>query len=1599
MTSYAAQDFMDQSTDSPPANTPTSAFTSRGSAPGGAGNPAGSGGAAGNGAAGTGGGGYGGGGPGQGPLRSVFLSPSGSPLLSAQGGVRMELMRPPGHKLETLTDTNFKDWSWTIKTFLKTRHMWELVTTERLDASEAMYQPVWDAYCGFIIGLFMEHSTEDQRAHIVRRDNITPKEIYDTWAAVHQYHGQGQIALLFGQLLNVKLGKNDTVDKTAAELKKINTTMNEISEKAGLNDFQLANILINAASDNKLYDMTRHHLMYVTQEYTCRDVVAAFKAVELNSRDGKSFQSARIGDEAPRNRSKQQPRRNITCYRCNREGHIKRNCPDKTSTEESSEEDTSRKKRKEKREPRKGSSSNKNHKDKGNKDSRNSGRSKSKRLDARVAKDSDTASECSLISDVVEDVVCLGAAVAEDVGDPELGLRVSRVPSSHNAPSPKIPGLRWTIDSGASRHMTVDRGLFVSFKTSAQGVRVGGRRVLDATGVGDIVIDFGGRERRIENVLCVPSLGYNLLSVSALDDKGYRTSFHRRSVEIRSEDGTLLATGIRAGGLYHLDDVITSRALVSGEQEASDNPPPIESVVPEGAGDRLVDHDESTLENDTGEGGRDAYTTAHNKYGHVGRRRLESMHKHVYGLEKLKEPPGFFCNACESNKALRTVKKFRYDKELIAGGRLYFDFWGPYTIVNAIEGIGDQRYFLSTIDEATGYSWLTPSERRFNAAHTIRERLNAIDRREPRTKVRYMRFDNAREFLGLEKELKLRGVAPEYTTEYTPEQNGVAERFNRTIVTMVRCMLQHANLPDGFWPEAAKYANYLRNRIPMSEGESPLGAWTGDKPLVGREHTFGMLCKVHIPKELRKKLSAVTWDGIYMGVDIERSHHRVYVPVKKSVMLATSIRVYEDKKATHLLQGVSLRPNVVPAMSLIDGTNTHYEDESVTPPDAQRQLDSDNTLGGVHRQTGGTAPTVQESAPQRERDLVAPTPLAPPLPVSSLSNAPGNERATVEGVAPPAPVVEAPPTRPEEAPTEVTEPQPTPQSIVEDGMDIDKPEELTPEPIKASSRQHKKFNPYAFFDGWGKDAAMIIQGSSQGERDPLTYKEAMNSVNKFRWREATEDEIKQLIASGTLVIVKRTPHMSVITSKWVYKIKYLPNGAINKFKARLVARGFLQVYGVDYFDSYSPTLRFESLRLLVAVAVRHGLRLYLIDIVGAYLYSDLDADVYMEIPEGWPNRDDLKGHVVKVQKGLYGLKQSGHLWNQKFKTALKEMGFKAIAGDTCVFRRVHDNGDVCFLALYVDDVVIAASSKKIYRQVRDHIKAQFEITDSGLLTAVLGIRVTQCDDYIALDQEHYVRTLLDKHSMSNCKPISTPIDGAAGMTKADDNEPRTNQHEYQQLIGGIMFLNIATRPDLAFAISKLSQWSSDPCIRHRNAVGHALRYLNGTADMALVFRRNGCKPEYYSDAAFADNVADRRTTAGFVARYADAACVWHSRKQNTVATSTTEAEYMALSEGCKSALWTDRWIRSLGYSTDQPLTLLGDNNGSIALTKNPEHHRRTKHIDIQYHYVREKVDEGLVRVEYTDTTRQLADGFTKALKLQPFTRSRESLGLTPLSSL
>lgn len=464
-----------------------------------------------------------------------------------------------------------------------------------------------------------------------------------------------------------------------------------------------------------------------------------------------------------------------------------------------------------------------------------------------------------------------------------------------------------------------------------------------------------------------------------------------------------------------------------------------------------------------------------------------------------------------------------------------------------------------------------------------------------------------------------------------------------------------------------------------------------------------------------------------------------------------------------------------------------------------------------------------------------------------------------------------------------------------------------------------------------------------------------------------------------------------IDCKWTYKLKQDAEGNVERHKARLVARRFRQREGIDYQETHSPVVRFDSIRAILAVASCERMHIKQFDVKTAFLYGDIEETIHMLQPEGY---DDGSGRVCKLKRSLYGLKQSFRCWNRKFTDFLEKFNLKATTADSCVFTST-DRDHSLILAVYIDDGLVVARDSTLINKFLGELKNEFEITYSevGLF---LGLHIEgEADGSIFLHQQAYARRILERFRMEEANPVAIPADPSQQLSLS---EPAGDQEDittapYREAVGSFMYLSIATRPDITFAVNQASRYLEKPTTTHWRAVKRILKYLKGTINHGLRFKCDQKKQLLaYSDADYAGDLETRRSTTGYVLSFAGGTVPWNSQRQQAVALSTTDAEYMAACQITKEIVWMKRLMKEL-LNADVQTTLLIDNQSAISLIKNPVFHKRVKHIDIRFHYIRERYAQKDFTLEYIASKEQHADILTKPLPRQLHMYHREALGI------
>lgn len=527
------------------------------------------------------------------------------------------------------------------------------------------------------------------------------------------------------------------------------------------------------------------------------------------------------------------------------------------------------------------------------------------------------------------------------------------------------------------------------------------------------------------------------------------------------------------------------------------------------------------------------------------------------------------------------------------------------------------------------------------------------------------------------------------------------------------------------------------------------------------------------------------------------------------------------------------------------------------------------------------------------------------------------------------------------------------------------------------------------------------------EDSPSGWKEAMARPDRDKWIAAAQVEIDALLANGTWELVELPPECRAIGSRWVFLVKRRADGSIDRYKARLVARGDNQRPGIDYDQVFAPTARLGALRSILALAALDGEFIESIDILNTYLNGELEKEyeVYMHQPEGFkksgPNGEQL---VCRLMKGLYGLKQSGRLWYQKLAETLEAMGFTHTQSDPSIYVWFID-GIRVILPVFVDDITIVSKDANKISEVKNALAKVFQIKDLGQISYLLGIKVkyNQANRTLKLSQRQYIVDMLNRFKLTNCNSVTTPMDSGTQLSKAlcpksEEEREEMRNIPYMNAVGALMYLAVGTCPDIAFAVGKLAQYNSNPGRAHWQAVKHVFRYLKGTMDLKLTYQNdNDLHSAHlfitYSDSDHAGCPDTRRSTSGYVTKIGSGTVSWSSKKQSTVALSSTEAEYVATVATGKEILWMRSLLKELHYKADGTSPILVDSQSALATVMNLENHGRMKHLDIKIHWIREVVRRKQVEPFYLPTEEMTADILTKPLSRALIKRHRLSMGI------
>ncbi|KAL5740032.1 hypothetical protein ACOSQ2_029212 [Xanthoceras sorbifolium] len=1003
----------------------------------------------------------------------------------------------------------------------------------------------------------------------------------------------------------------------------------------------------------------------------------------------------------------------------------------------------------------------------------------------------------------------------------------------------------WILDSGASFHATPCREIMENYVSGNFGkVHLADDETLKIVGKGDIRLKLpNGSTWKLQGVRHIPGLKRNLISIGQLDGEGYCTTFSGCEWKI-TKGALVVARGKKCGTLY-----VTSN---------------LENIV------AVADSDGKS-------------NLWHQRLGHMSEKGMKTLLSKGK-LPDLKAVDVGLCEDCIFGKQ----KKVSFAKigKIPKAEKLelvHTDVWGP----SPVSSLSGSLYYVTFIDDSTRKVWVYFLKKKSEVFDTFRK-WKAMVENETGLKIKRLRSDNGGEY----RDSRFRefcansGIKMEKTVPMTPQQNGVAERMNRTLNERARSMRLHAGLPKMLWAEAVSTAAYLINRGPSVplDGGIPEEVWSGKEVNISHLRVFGCISYVHIDSAERSKLDAKSNKCVFVGYGGDEFGYRFWD--------------YENRK-------------IVRSRDVIFNENLMYKDRSIA------ELSS------------------------------------------STTEAETKEFAEFEEIS-------------------GSDVQISPETVQE--------EPSAPE-LRRSSRVPKPIQRYS-------PSLHYLLLTDSGE--PECYDEAMQVEDSVKWESAMRDEMDSLMSNQTWELAELPPGKKALHNKWVFRIKEEHNGN-KRYKARMVVKGFQQKEGIDYNKIFSPVVKLTTIRLVLKIVAAENLHLEQLDVKTAFLHGDLEEEIYMRQPEGFKEagKENL---VCRLKKSLYGLKQAPRQWYKKFDSFMSSSGFTRCQADHCCYIKRFDNSFIILL-LYVDDMLVAGSDMQEIMNLKRELSKQFAMKDLGAAKQILGMRIKRDtkSGTLLLSQAEYIKKVLSRFNMQDAKPVSTPLGIHFRLSK--EQSPKTEEERthmakvpYASAIGSLMYAMVCTRPDIAQAVGAVSRYMNNPGKIHWEAVKWILRYLRGTTNKTLCFKGGDTTLTGYVDADLAGNVDIRKSTTGYVYTLGGTAVSWVSQLQKIVALSTTEAEYVAVTEASKEMVWLQSFLEELGKKQEDNV-LYCDSQSAIHLAKNPSFHSRTKHIQLRYHFIRSLLEDGILKLEKISGAQNPADMLTKTVTTDKLKLCSASVGL------
>jgi hypothetical protein len=971
-----------------------------------------------------------------------------------------------------------------------------------------------------------------------------------------------------------------------------------------------------------------------------------------------------------------------------------------------------------------------------------------------------------------------------------------------------------------------------------------------------------------------------------------------------------------------------------------------------------------------------------------------------------------FCEICA--KAKIKSKPYRRGPEKYAKAvlqNIHSDLKGPLP-----QGWNGEHYIILIIDEYSRYAMIQLLESKGEAAQSIKNMINELEsvcklesktRREVSGSVINFKTDGGGEYLAndLQEWCKEKGISHLLNSPYSPSTNGLAEKLIQNLMGKTKSILLESGLNISLWPYAALHSAFLYNITPHSS----LQFKTPYEILFNKKYDsyeklmkFGTYCIAHKGGEILYKspFESSGFDGAYLGTDFKTGLHLILD--LKTFQVHPRVRTIRNSgnfipKTTleelGLERGESEYDKYLPDSKDEDYT-PEYEFDEVEPSGRTKR----KNLESITKETSPRKREKTRKSSEEQRKIIKKF----KTDCEEQSKLDCEDQPRISNEEHNREILQV--NDCEEQSKNSCEEQLQNLSNCEEqfknpNLDTVTTKRSCEEQFKNSNidtvittkrpTRNAKLNAIVNINDLVQQHALI----HTTDGDDLTYDLCKHDP---KWIESMKDEISSLKTNQTWILVPRPKDHKVLKSKWVYKVKTDLNGEIIRHKSRLVVQGFRQNFLEDYIDTFSSVLHKSSFRCLLSIAASEGYTLRHIDIDTAFLNADIEegVEIFIEQPEGF--RDAEKpDYVCLLKKSLYGIKQAPRLWEDHISNYLQKALNVKPTSDPCILRN-----EYCIIALYVDDIIIAAKSDEETIEIFKIIQKRYKCKDLGKLHTYIGFEIKYAESGILITQRNYIDKMLRRYNLENCKPSETPFKSTIHDVKSWKTE---TQAPFRSAIGALLYLSNGTRPDIAFVTSMLARYVDKPTHEAWECAKHVFRYLQGTKDFCLEFSPKNSKNHVheisaYSDSDWAGDKINRRSTSGSLIFHNGNLVDWSSKLQKCISLSSCEAEIIAMSHTAQDIVWIKRVIKDLqrceaqeNFNFRQTPIIYADNQSALQVARDPQHFGRMKHVELRNLFVREKVNDGTLLVQYVPSKENIADILTKATNRQTFMKLREKL--------